>query len=227
MVAASTVRLPGLPGGGFQWWLAAAGIGVVAVVLRPWAAGARGRRSSARPLELRFPLGPGTYDVAQGGPAPLNQHAVSEAQRAALDIVALGRLGARCAPPAIYPGRLERYVVFDCPVVAPCDGVVVETVDGVPDLEPPLRTPDAPRGNYVAIEADGALVVLAHLRRGTVLPAEGDRVAAGQAIGRVGNSGSSTEPHLHLHAERDGVAVPLVFPAVRRRPLRRNDVVRV
>ena len=225
-VAASAVRLPGLPGGGFEWWLAVAGIAIAAVVLRPWATGRR-RRSSESPLELRFPLAPGTYDVAQGGPAPLNQHAVSEAQRAALDIVALGRLGARCAPPAIYPDRLDRYVVFDRPVVAPCDGVVVDAVDGVPDLRPPLRTPDRGRGNYVAIEAHGAVVVLAHLRLGTVLPAEGDRIAAGQPIGRVGNSGSSTEPHLHIHAERNGVAVPLVFPAVRRRPLRRNDVVRI
>jgi len=226
-VAASAVRLPDLPGGRFQWWLVAVGVGVAAVVLRPWAATAWGHRPAWPPLELRFPLGPGTYDVAQGGSAPLNRHAVSEAQCAALDIVALGRLGGRCAPPAIYPGALERYVVFDRPVVAPCNGVVVEAVDGQPDLEPPLRTPDRPRGNYVAIEAEGAIVVLAHLRLGTVLPSEGDRIAAGQELGRVGNSGSSTEPHLHLHAERDGVAVPLVFPAVRGRPLRRNDVVRL
>lgn len=111
-------------------------------------------------------------------------------------------------------------------MIAPRAGTVVEAVDEIPDLEPPLRTPDRPPGNCVAIEADGTTVVLAHLRRGTVLVSAGEQVVAGQPLGRVGNLGNSTEPHLHIHAERDGVGMPLVFGGVKRRPLRRNDVVR-
>lgn len=44
----------------------------------------------------------------------------------------------------------------------------------------------------------GAFAVVAHLRRGSVTVGPGDRVRAGQAIAECGNSGSSTEPHVHL-----------------------------
>lgn len=66
-------------------------------------------------------------------------------------------------------------------------------------------------------------------RHGSLVAVEedGERWWAVYERDRVGNSGSSTEPHLHVHAERDRVAVPLLFRAARRRPLRRNDVVRV
>jgi Peptidase family M23 len=224
--AASAVRLPGLAAGGVTWW-PVIGLGAVLLALAARLRESRGGPAPLSAVELAFPLGPGDYVVAQGGPAPLNQHATNVAQRAALDILAVGRLGSHCAPPAVYPGRLERYAVFDRPVVAPCAGIVVEASDDVPDLEPPLRTPDRPPGNCVAIEADGAIVLLAHLRSGTVLVREGDRVIAGQSLGRVGNSGNTTEPHLHIHAERDGVGVPIVFREAKRRPLRRNDLVRV
>jgi Peptidase family M23 len=221
----SAVRLPDLPTGGVPW-LPAFALGVV-VVLGGISLGLT-RSSPEPPLELAlFPLGAGTYDVVQGGRPEVNQHARNDAQRAALDVVALGPLGTRCVPPSLYPASLERYAIFDRPVHAPCAGSIAEAAGDVPDLEPPLATPDRAPGNYVAIETDGVVVVLAHLRRGSVLVTAGDRVVAGQALGRVGNSGSTTEPHLHVHAERDGRAVPIVFAAVRKRPLRRNDVVRV
>ena len=223
--AASAERLPGLAMGGLSWWPVIALVAlVVGASLR-----LRDRPPSAAspPVELELPLGRGTYVVAQGGPVLLNGHATNVAQRRALDILALGPLWARCTPPALYPGRLDRYVIFGRPVVAPCAGTVVEVADDIPDLEPPLRTPDRPPGNYVAIDAGGTTVLLAHLRLGTVLVAEGDRVVAGQPLGRVGNSGNSSEPHLHIHAERDGVGVPMVFRGAKRRPLRRNDLIRI
>jgi len=40
----------------------------------------------------------------------------------------------------------------------------------------------------------------------SVAVAPGDRVREGQQIGRVGNSGYSTEPHLHIHAQHGGGA---------------------
>jgi hypothetical protein len=54
-------------------------------------------------------------------------------------------------------------------------------------------------GNHVVVRAgDGTHAVLAHLRRGSVLVARGDRVAAGQQVAECGNSGNSSEPHLHV-----------------------------
>ncbi|MFE2487975.1 hypothetical protein ACFXGR_32770 [Streptomyces mirabilis] len=36
----------------------------------------------------------------------------------------------------------------------------------------------------------------------------------GQLLGEVGNSGNTTEPHLHLHAERDGLGLDLRFTII-------------
>lgn len=57
-------------------------------------------------------------------------------------------------------------------------------------------------GNHVTIEhADGEYSVLAHLQEGSTTVAEGDSVAAGDVIGKCGNSGHSTEPHLHYQLQ--------------------------
>ncbi len=57
-------------------------------------------------------------------------------------------------------------------------------------------------GNHVGIEvAPGEFLFVGHLQPGTVTVAVGDRVAAGQLLGRVGNSGNSSEPHVHLHLQ--------------------------
>jgi hypothetical protein len=53
----------------------------------------------------------------------------------------------------------------------------------------------------------------------------GDTVHAGQVVGEVGNSGNSTEPHLHIHAERDGLGLDLEFQGISG-PLCRGRTVR-
>jgi hypothetical protein len=63
-----------------------------------------------------------------------------------------------------------------------------------------LFGPNKVLGNHVVIEtSDGDCVVLAHLRRGSVRVRTGEQVAAGVAVAQCGNSGNSSEPHLHLH----------------------------
>src|SRR5207245_828660 len=61
-------------------------------------------------------------------------------------------------------------------------------------------------GNFVLIQADGteAYVVVAHLMQGTVVVRRGDHVSVGQRLGMVGNSGNTSEPHVHIHAKRGG-----------------------
>jgi murein DD-endopeptidase MepM/ murein hydrolase activator NlpD len=54
-------------------------------------------------------------------------------------------------------------------------------------------------GNHVILELGGGeFVLLAHLRAGSLRVRPGDRVGTGQPVGECGNSGNSTEPHLHL-----------------------------
>ena len=54
------------------------------------------------------------------------------------------------------------------------------------------------------------LLLLAHLQRGSLRVRAGDDVEPGTLLAEVGHSGNSTEPHLHIHAQRPGIpAAPL------------------
>jgi len=72
-------------------------------------------------------------------------------------------------------------------------------------------------GNHVMIESAGLFVALCHLKRGSVRVRPGQRVECGEALGACGNSGNSTEPHLHVQAmdgpdPEQASAVPITFP---------------
>lgn len=178
------------------------------------------------PVELQFPFRDGTYFVGHGGTSrALNHHyrksgADFKAQRYALDVVKLNSLGTRAS--GLYPTDLKRYEIFGQPVVAPCKGTVSSIRSDVKDLPPPRRTHEHLTGNYVALHCQKSTFVLAHLKSGSVSVEPGDNVKKGQRIGKIGNSGNTTEPHLHLHAVEGDVTdmdsltkgaepVPMVF----------------
>jgi hypothetical protein len=196
----------------------------------------RARRFEGEPLALDFPLrGTKTFYVAQGGGnASANYHGVASAAQAyALDIVALDRLGRKSE--GFYPSDLSRHAAYGETVYSPCDGEVVAAFGDAPDNHPPDTDVARPAGNHVWIRHDdGTYVVLAHLMRGSVGVGAGERVRRGQPLARVGNSGNTTAPHLHIHAVRfgerpaedsvtllrGGKGVPLLFGG---RFLTRND----
>ncbi len=97
-----------------------------------------------------------------------------------------------------------QYPYFSAPVYAVAAGTVVSRHDGMEEsipFQPPttLHKPEDFGGNYVLIrQADGVYAFYAHLQKGSVAVAVGQRVAAGAVIGRLGNSGNSTNPHLHF-----------------------------
>ena len=72
----------------------------------------------------------------------------------------------------------------------------------MPDFEVPNQDTVNRLGNHVILRCGGAEIVFAHMREGSVTVAPGDRVSVGDRVGEVGNSGASTEPHLHIHAQR-------------------------
>jgi hypothetical protein len=78
---------------------------------------------------------------------------------------------------------------------------VIRAVDGLPDLAPPARDTQNPAGNHVVLECHHVRVLLAHLKEESLLVARGEYVETGQHLGQVGNSGNTSEPHLHIHAE--------------------------
>ena len=164
------------------------------------------------PHRFAFPLEDGRFMIGQGGSTRiLNHHAGHREQRYAVDISAIGDLGFRAA--GILPKELERYAIYGATVVSPCAGRVVAAQDGLRDLVPPESERENPAGNHVVIDCGDVDVELAHLKAGSVAVSAGERVVVGQMLGAVGNSGNTTEPHLHMHAvdsvNRSGV--PIVF----------------
>ncbi|SET50801.1 Peptidase family M23 [Oceanobacillus limi] len=174
-------------------------------------------------IELNFPLQDGVYYVGQGGSHEMiNYHHAYEPQQYALDVVKLNSLGTRAS--GIYPDELEKYAIFGDNLYSPCEGNVVETRDGLSDLIPPDSNPEQPEGNYVALQCEQseAILYIAHMQKGSISVEVDDAVTEETVIGKVGNSGNTSEPHLHIHAEKDGVGIPLKF---NKRFLTRNGII--
>lgn len=166
----------------------------------------------SRPVELTFPLQGSNFLIAHGGDVTLlNHHSTHPEQRYAADITAINDVGFRAS--GILPYELDRYAIFGKPVVSPCDGHIVKAHDGLPDMRPPMMDSDNAAGNHVIVRCGDVNIELAHLRQGSVVVAEGQRIATGAPIGKVGNSGNTTEPHLHVHAVHSDTkgGVPMAF----------------
>lgn len=169
--------------------------GVLAALLQ-------GRQSiAARQLSLPFA---GCWKVYRGGITREDSHSWGVlAQRFAYDFV-ISKEGSTHTG----DGRsLKNYYAFGQPLVAPASGVVVAAVDRYRDYPYPgdgwidWRARDI-RGNHVILKHDEeAFSLIAHLRQGSCCVNKNQHVEAGQQIGECGNSGHSTEPHIHIHVQ--------------------------
>jgi hypothetical protein len=148
-------------------------------------------------LDLSPPLRGGQFYVIAGGAnASVNQHSDY-----ALDIGKLNAYGVSAA--GFFPKDLQKYAAFGADVVAPCAGEVISIESARPNRRPlDPDGEDRTGGNHVVIYCGGHSVQLAHLQPGSVPVSVGDRVSAGQLVGKVGNSGNTIEPHLHINAAR-------------------------
>jgi Peptidase family M23 len=101
------------------------------------------------------------------------------------------------------PSKNESYFIFGDNVIAAAAGRVVAARDGMPENTPPNVPPedvDTATGNYVLVEiSSNRFALYAHLHTGSVRVGVGERVQRGQVLGLVGNTGNSTEAHLHFH----------------------------
>jgi murein DD-endopeptidase MepM/ murein hydrolase activator NlpD len=98
----------------------------------------------------------------------------------------------------------EQYFGFGADVLSATAGTVVSVRDDMPEetpKQPPLNVlqPTDYAGNNVVVQVAPAVwATYAHLQPGSIRVAVGDRVAAGQPLALLGNSGNSTAPHLHF-----------------------------
>jgi hypothetical protein len=114
----------------------------------------------------------------------------------------------------------ESYTIYGREVLAVADGTVIASRNDLPEQIPGALPPNLPigqsDGNFIVLDIGGVYVLYAHLQPGSVLVAAGAQVKRGDIIGKVGNTGNSQVPHLHLHV-MDGPSpllsngIPYVF----------------
>ena len=151
-------------------------------------------------VTLVFPLKHGTFTAIQAGNSVLLNpfHRADPSGRLALDLVRLNGRGNRAR--RFIPARLTDYEIFGDTVYSPCAGEVTRAVSFYADNLPGAPNPQYPAGNHVVLACGDVSVLLAHLMRGSVRVRAGDRVVAETPLALVGNSGNTSEPHLHLQA---------------------------
>lgn len=161
--------------------------------------------SAAPSATVRLPANVPLKVVWGGDRLEVNYHVVVPDQRWAYDFVV--------EPYFTGSAELTDYGCYGVPVVAPAAGYVVEAHDGELDMTPGVESNNAqaPEGNFIALklEETGTYLILAHLKPGSILVKAGEKVEEGQVIGQCGNSGNTSEPHIHIHHQRQD---PTLYP---------------
>jgi murein DD-endopeptidase MepM/ murein hydrolase activator NlpD len=155
-------------------------------------------------VQYRLPFD-GVWYIINGGVSKATSHSWEVVgQRYAYDFVIADEAKRRWRTDG---KALDDYLCYGMPILAPADGEIVAVVDGVRDAPGvgtgwiDIFTRHFP-GNSVTIRhAENEYSFLAHLVPGSVCVKVGDKIKQGMMIGLCGNSGHSTEPHLHFHLQ--------------------------
>ncbi|WP_433773328.1 peptidoglycan DD-metalloendopeptidase family protein [Bacillus wiedmannii] len=144
----------------------------------------------------RFPLNERALVGWGGDRLETNYHVIKPNERWAYDIL--------IPPVEVKSSKLEDYGIYGADVLAPASGTVVSINNDEKDLIPGSDDFQSMAGNHIYLRLDetGTFLFLAHLKKGSVKVKEGQRVREGEVLAQVGNSGSSSEPHLHIHHQR-------------------------
>ncbi|WP_156913995.1 peptidoglycan DD-metalloendopeptidase family protein [Comamonas badia] len=104
------------------------------------------------------------------------------------------------------PGDVNSFINYGAEVYAVADGTVVDVLNDLDDQipgqlpDPAAITLHTVDGNHVILDiGQGRYAFYAHLQKGSVNLRRGDQVKAGRVIGKLGNTGNSSGPHLHFH----------------------------
>jgi hypothetical protein len=141
----------------------------------------------------------GEWYVFSGGRGVfVNDHWAVSSQRNALDIFQVVNRSSHRDDSK----RLTSYYAFGKPLLAPADGRITALLDSRLDLAVGDSDRRHPEGNYLVMDIGGGrYVMLGHLKQGSARVEVGDRVQLGQQLAQVGNSGNTSEPHLHIQAQ--------------------------
>jgi murein DD-endopeptidase MepM/ murein hydrolase activator NlpD len=96
----------------------------------------------------------------------------------------------------------EDYYAFGKELLAPANGEIVLVVDGIKDNKPGVLNPSYIPGNTVIIKtSNNEYLFFAHFKQHSIQVKQGEIVQQGDVLGLCGNSGNSSEPHLHFHIQ--------------------------
>ena len=142
----------------------------------------------------------GEWTVYWGGDTKeLNYHVEVESQNGAFDIIITDENGKSYKNNG---DNNEDYHAFGKELIAPCDAEVVLVVDGIKDNKPGEMNLYFILGNTVILKTDNdEYLLFAHFKQNSIVVKQGENVEKGELLGLCGNSGNSSEPHLHFHIQ--------------------------
>jgi murein DD-endopeptidase len=146
--------------------------------------------------------GPSNTSIHRRALIPVDGHAYIS-QRFAIDWVELAANGTTHTGDA---ADNKNYRAYGAEILSVADGVVTEIKEGIPQNAPGANSRAVPitletiGGNHVIVDiGEGRFALYAHMQPGSLRVKAGDKVKRGDVLGLIGNSGNSTEPHLHFH----------------------------
>ncbi|MES5954526.1 peptidoglycan DD-metalloendopeptidase family protein [Bacillus fungorum] len=153
-------------------------------------------QSMSPKVVVRVPLNERALVGWGGDRLETNYHVIKPNERWAYDIL---------IPPAeVKSSKLEEYGIYGTELLGPASGTIVSINNDETDVVPGADDFQSMAGNHIYLRLDetGTFLILAHLKKGSIKVGEGQHVNEGEVLAQVGNSGSSSEPHLHIHHQR-------------------------
>lgn len=157
-------------------------------------------------LEIAFPFGHGLYLITDGGNSKIsrmmNYHFHSSVHKKrntnksmlyATDIIKLSE-----EKTSFFPVAIQDYAIFNENIFSPIEGLIIKVVNDIVDNKPFSGNYPYNTGNTIVIKKDYYYFLLGHMKNGSIVVKEGDSVNRGDLLGKVGNSGMSERPHLHM-----------------------------
>lgn len=170
------------------------------------------KRQNTTKLSLPFN---GEWFVFWGGDTKRqNIHRDAPSQRFAFDFGTVDKTG------KTHKGdgkKNEDYYAFGKEILAPANGIIIDVIEGVRDNEPGFMNPYSAVGNCVVAKHNKQEIsILCHFKFGSIKVKVGEKVKTRQLLGLCGNSGNSSEPHLHYHLQdnpiiQDGKGIKCFF----------------
>jgi len=113
--------------------------------------------------------------------------------------------------------RLDEFPVYGKEIIAPADGIIIQVINGAIDVLPGERDRSVGVGNAVVIDhQNGEYSLLCHFQLNSIKLKVGDKVKQGDIIALCGNTGNTSQPHIHFHLQDNprlhlGKALPIQF----------------